>query len=146
MFQQAVRIGREIRAVETFAREPGEAFHRADFVRIVTEPRGAVAEIEFDGGEIILCDDGSGRIVGISQDVWEFAVSGYRVVPRWLQGRIGLPADFALVQDFRDICGRVAELIDLYDQADEALDAALHETLSREALGLPLEEQDADDT
>jgi predicted helicase len=146
VFQQAVRIGREIRAVETFAREPGDAYRRADFVRVVTEPRGAVAEIEFDGGEIILCDDGSGRIVGISQDVWEFAVSGYRVVPRWLQGRIGLPADFALVQEFRDICGRVAELIDLYGQADEALDAALHETLSREALGLPLEEQDADDT
>ncbi|MDH3472446.1 MAG: N-6 DNA methylase [Rhodospirillales bacterium] len=145
VFQQAVQIGREIRAVETFAREPGEACRQANFVRVVTEPRGAVAEIEFDGGEIILCDDGSGRIVGISQGVWDFAVSGYRVVPRWLQGRVGLAADFALVQEFRDICARVAELIDLFDRADAVLEAAVHETLSREALGLPLQEQDAND-
>lgn len=145
VFREAVRLGREIRAVETFARDPGEAYRPDGFVRVVTEPRGVVAEVEFDAGEIVLCGDGTGRIVGISREVWEFAVSGYRVAPRWLHGRVGLPADFALVQDFRDICARVAELIDLFDRADEVLEAALHETLSREALGLAREGQEADD-
>lgn len=141
-FREAVRLGREIRAVETFAREPGEAYRGAGFVRVETEPRGSVAKVELDGGEITLCGDGTGRIVGISQAVWDFAVSGYRVVPRWLDARIGLAADFALVNEFRDICGRVAELIALFEQADVVLDAALDETLSREALDLAPEEEE----
>jgi predicted helicase len=145
VFHEAVRIGREIRAVETFAREPGEAYRRPDFVRVETQPRGRVAEVDFDGGEITLCDDGSGRIVGISRDVWDFAVSGYRVVPRWLQGRIGLMADLSLVEEFRDVCARVAELIDLFEQADDVLERALQATLSRDALGLASEELGAND-
>lgn len=144
-FYEAVRIGREIRAVETFAREPDEVYRGVDFVRVETQPRGPVADVEFDGGEITLCDDGSGRIVAIPQAVWDFAVSGYRVVPRWLQARVGLDADFALLQEFRDICARVAELIELFEQADAVLEAVLGEPLSREALGLEPGEQDAND-
>ena len=43
MFQDAVRVGREIRAVETFAREPAKPIVDPDFVRVATEPRGALA-------------------------------------------------------------------------------------------------------
>lgn len=140
MFRESVRIGREIRAIETFAREPDAARREEDFVRVETEPRGPIADVEFDEGEITLCDDGSGRIVAIPQAVWDFAVSGYRVVPHWLQARVGLDADLALVQEFRDICARVAELVELFEQADAVLEAVLSETLSREALGLEREE------
>jgi hypothetical protein len=73
--------------------------------------------------------------VGIPQWVWEFSVSGYRLVPRWLEARIGLPADFNLVRELRDICGRIAELVDLFAQADNVLMATLQETLTRNALG-----------
>ena len=68
--------------------------------------------------------------------MWNFSVSGYRLVPRWLEARVGLPADLALVRELRDICGRIAELIDLFAEADIVLEATLHETLTREALGL----------
>ena len=78
--------------------------------------------------------------MAVPQAVWDFAVSGYRLVPRWLQARVGLEADFALVQEFRDICARVAELIGLFEQADAVLEAVLVETLSREALGLEPED------
>jgi predicted helicase len=139
-FHESVRVGREIRAVETFGREPDATDRGEDFVRVETQPRGSVAEVQFGAGEITLCDDGSGRIVAIPQAVWDFAVSGYRVVPRWLQARVGLDADFALVQEFRDICARVAELIVLFEQADVVLETVLNETLSREALGLEPEE------
>ena len=143
VFLDAVRVGREIRAVETFAREPGEPYRRADFVSVVTEPRGALAPVEWDGGEITLCDDGSGRATGLPQDVWNFSVSGYRLLSHWLEARVGLPADLALVRELRDICGRIAELIDLFAEADIVLEATLRESLTREALGFG--EPQADD-
>lgn len=139
IFRDATRLGQEIRRLETFAREPAAAHLRHDFVRVTTEPRGALAHVEYEDGGIILCDNGSGR----PQAVWEFSVSGYRLVPRWLEARVGLPADFGLVQELRDICGRIAELIDLFAQADIVLENALHETLTREALGLGAAGQEA---
>jgi hypothetical protein len=70
-----------------------------------------------------------------------FSVSGYRVLPRWLEARIGLTADLALVRELRDICGRIAELIALFAEADNVLEA----TLPRKALGFDVPGQDADD-
>ncbi|MDP2618845.1 MAG: hypothetical protein Q8P46_01490 [Hyphomicrobiales bacterium] len=104
-----------------------------------------MAPVEYADGAITLCDDGTGRITGLPLAVWSFSVSGYRLVPRWIEARIGLPADLALVRDLRDICGRVAELIDLFADADIVLQATLHETLIREALGLAPAGQDAND-
>jgi predicted helicase len=144
IFLEAERVGRAIRAVETFAREPGEAYRRPDFVRAVTEPRGALGPVEYEGDVITLCQDGSGRITGLPQDVWNFAVSGYRILPRWLETRVGLPADLGLVRDLRDICGRIAELIDLFAEADIVLEQTLHESLTREALGIGPEQQPND--
>jgi hypothetical protein len=145
IFEDAVRVGREIRAVEAFVRQPGEAYRRPDFVRVVSRPHGAVTPVEYTDGAITLCDDGTGRITGLPQEVWNLSVSGYRLVPRWLEARVGLPTDLALVRELRDICGRVAELIDLFADADIVLEATLHETLTREALGLSPGAQDAND-
>jgi len=136
VFLDAVRVGREIRAIETFTRVPNEAYLRGDFVRVATQPHGALATVDYADGAITLCANETGRITGLPESVWNFAVSGYRLVPRWLEARVGLPADFALVSELRDICGRVAELIDLFARADTVLEATLSETLTREALGL----------
>ena len=81
-FTEAVRIGHEIRAVETFAREPAGAYARPGFVHVATQPLGGVAAVQFADGAITLCADGSGRITGIPEPIWGFAVSGYRVLPR----------------------------------------------------------------
>lgn len=135
VFHEAVRVGREIRAVETFARPPLEAYRRPDFVRLTTEPRGNVAAVDYEDGSITLCDDGTGRITGLPKPVRDFSVSGYFVRRRWLDGRIGLPADLAIVTELRDICGRIAELIDRFAEADNVLEATLRDSLSREALG-----------
>ena len=145
VFHNGVRIGREIRAVETFAREAGEAYRRPDFVRVITEPRGVVVPVEHADGEISLCGDGSGHITGLPHAVWDFSVSSYRVLPRWLEARVGLPADIGLVRELRDISGRIAELIDLFAEADMVLETTLHETLTREALGFAPAGQDAND-
>ena len=145
IFQDAVRIGREIRAVETFAREPSEAYRRPDFVRVATEPRGPLAAVEYLDATITLCDNGTGRITGIPQRVWDFSVSGYRLLPHWLEARVGLPADITLVRELRDICGRLAELIDLFAEGDIVLEATLRKSLTREALGFGSEELQAND-
>jgi hypothetical protein len=73
---------------------------------------------------------------GVTQAVWDFSVSGYRILPRWLEARIGLPADLSFVRELRDICGRLAELIDLFAEADIVLEAMLRETMSREPWAL----------
>jgi hypothetical protein len=145
VFQDAVRVGREIRAVETFSRAPRGALERRDFVRLETEPRGEVAQTDLVGESLALCADGSGKIMGVPQAVWAFSVSGYRVLPRWLEARVGLPADLGFVREFRDICGRIAELIELFAQADRVLDATLGDSLSREALHFAPAPREADD-
>jgi Type ISP C-terminal specificity domain/N-6 DNA Methylase len=136
VFREAIRLGREIRLVETFSRAPAARYLSDAICRIADQPRGNIAAVNYIDGGFILCDDGTGRVTGIPQAVWDFAVSGYALLPRWLNGRVGLPADFALVREMRDICGRIGELIDLFGEADRVLAATLEETLSRAALGI----------
>lgn len=135
-FRRAAEVGRNIRQVETFSRPPGEAYRRRNLARVASEPRGDLAAVAYEDGSITLCANGSGRIINLPQEVWDFSVSGYRLVPRWLEGRIGLPVDLALVTELRDICARVAELLDLFGAADAVLAAALNDTLTRQALNL----------
>jgi predicted helicase len=143
-FEDAVRIGRDIRAVETFTREPRETYRRPGFARVIDQPSGAVASVDYIDRGITLCADGTGRIAEIPEAVWSFAVSGYRLLPRWIESRIGLAADLSLVREFRDICSRISELIDLFAQADNVLEATLHNTLTREALGFGAGGQEED--
>jgi Type ISP C-terminal specificity domain/N-6 DNA Methylase len=136
VFREAVRLGREIRFVETFSRAPAARYLSDAVCRIADQPRGNIAAVNYIDGGFILCDDGTGRVTGVPQVIWDFAVSGYALLPRWLNGRVGLRADFALVREMRDICGRIGELIDLFGEADRVLAATLEETLSRAALGI----------
>ena len=130
-FVQAARLGGEIRAVQTFARPPRDA----SFFRLVTTPAGRLDANEPDGDAVTLCEDGSGRVEGIPPALWTFEVSGYPVLRRWLDGRAGRTVDLALVEEFRDVCGRLAELLDLFGRADTLLDDALAAPLTRSALG-----------
>lgn len=139
VFDRAAAVGKEIREVETFARAPDDKFLTTAIARIETTPRGPLAAIrpsDWDAGDLTLCDDGSGQVSGIPKTVWEFAVSGYRVLPRWLAGRAGITVDNAFVLEFRDITGRINELIHLFDEADLVLQDALKHTLTRRELGL----------
>lgn len=136
VFAEAVRIGREIRGLETFAREPEARFRPPSLARQANHLTDTpVAPVTYADGEITLCADGSGRLTGIPQAVWDFAVSGYRVLPRWIEGRVGLPADLAFVRELRDIAARIAELIHRFEEADLVLEATLADTLTREELG-----------
>ncbi|MFM9935139.1 MAG: type ISP restriction/modification enzyme [Novosphingobium sp.] len=139
VLMRAVTVGRQIRTVETFARQPEARFRPAAFCRLATEPRAddVVGPATMRDGAIDLCPDGRGRITGIPDAVWSFAVSGYRVLPRWIEGRRGLPADLAFVRELRDVAARIAELIHRFDEADLVLNDTLADTLMRAELGFP---------
>jgi len=79
----------------------------------------------------------AGQIEGLPPALWDFKVSGYPVLRRWLEGRAGQVVDLALFEALRDVCARIAEQIDLSAQADTILGDALAATLNRDALGLP---------
>lgn len=139
VFDRAAAVGRQIREVETFTRSPDAKFLTSAIARIETTPRGPLASIrpsDWDEGELTLCEDGSGKVSGIPKIVWEFAVSGYRVLPRWLSGRAGIAVDNAFVLEFRDITGRINELIHLFDEADLVLQDALNHSLTSREIGL----------
>ena len=137
VFERAAIIGREIRGVETFARKPGDAFLTKSLAKEESDPTGVLADsIDWRDGEIILCADGSGRVSGIPEAIWQFAVSGYRLLPRWLGARAGQTVDRAFMKSMRDVAGRIAELIDLFDRADSVLIDALKKTATREELGI----------
>ncbi|MEA3018010.1 MAG: hypothetical protein QOI38_2732, partial [Sphingomonadales bacterium] len=139
LFEAAAGIGAAIREVETFARAPDPAYLTPALARFRTSPNGLLAKIapgDWDAGALVLCEDGSGAATGIPAAVWGFAVSGYRVLPRWLAARAGRPVDHALIKEFRDIAGRISELIHRFDEADLVLREALNHSLTREALGL----------
>jgi Type ISP C-terminal specificity domain/N-6 DNA Methylase len=135
LFDEAAAVGAEIRAVETFARAPAEKYARG-LARYETPAQGPLAPINYRDGGITLCADGSGRISHIPEAVWSFAVSGYRLLPRWLAAREGVEIGDRFVPDLRDVAGRIAELIDLFQAADSILVRTLDNPLSREALGL----------
>jgi hypothetical protein len=136
LFLAAAALGREIRAVETFARPPGANFLTRAVARVETEATETLHASEWTDGELFLCANQTGRVSGIGESIWSFSVSGYRLLFRWLAARQGLAVDHALISAMRDVVGRIAELIDLFARADKVLEQALVTTLSREALGL----------
>ncbi|KPF82915.1 hypothetical protein IP78_03375 [Brevundimonas sp. AAP58] len=138
VFDAAAAVGAEIRAIQTFARPPGAGYTKG-LALAQTAPSGKLRPIDprdLDGVKLTLCEDGSGEIFPLPREVWDFAVSGYRLVPRWLAAREGLDAtapDF--IPQLRDLVGRVAELIDLNLRADSLLAQTLDDPLSRDSLG-----------
>lgn len=84
----------------------------------------------------LIAGDVTVQLCGMPQAVWDFAVSGYRVLPRWLAARAGQPVDLAFINEFRDITGRINELIHRFEVADLVLEQALTHSLTSDELGL----------
>lgn len=146
LFDRAAAVGKQIREVETFARSPDPQFLTPEIARIETTPHGPLAEIgpeAWHEGDLLLCANGSGKVSGIPPDVWKFAVSGYPLLPRWLAARKGIEVTHDFLAEFRDITGRINELLHRFDEADIVLQEALNHSLTRDQLGL---ESGADET
>lgn len=143
VFVQAARIGAEIRALESFARAPAEAFRVARITGAASA--GAVLAVPslsdaFKGtgggaGQVRLLETGL-ALDRVPERAWTFAVSGYRVLYRWLAARNGEAWDVGLQRGALDLVNRLAELLHWFDQADPVLGAAIANPLTRTQLHL----------
>lgn len=81
------------------------------------------------------------RLINASEHTWNFAVSDYSVISKWLKARVDESLQgaegVALLRGALDLVRRVKELLPLCDKADAGLVAALPSTLTRDALELP---------
>jgi predicted helicase len=143
IFGEAARIGAEIVGLETFAREPEQRFHsarllgRASSVILTVPPINRAFLADGSGaGYVSLQQDQSLRIAHLPERVWNFAVSGYRVLPRWLIARNGEALDSALQRAILDVAWRIEELLYWFDAADGVLARSIDRPLTRTALGL----------
>lgn len=87
-------------------------------------------------GTLALQPDQSLRLIHLPEPVWAFAVSGYRVLPRFLAARAGEALDAALQRAILDIAWRIEELLHWFAAADAVLEASLVSPLTRAALGV----------
>ncbi len=85
-------------------------------------------------GRIALADDWSFVISGVSDAAWNFSVSGYPVLHRWLRARNGQRVDAALQREILDVVARIEELPHLFREADPLLKQAIRTSLSRKQL------------
>jgi hypothetical protein len=143
VFSEASRVGRAIRELETFGRAPSSDFHSARLAGRATGVTLSVPPVDraflADGrgtGAVALQEDQSLRLVSLPERVWQFAVSGYRVLPRWLAARNGEALDADLHRALLDVAWRIEELLHWFDAADQVLARAVEASLSRADLGL----------
>ena len=133
---RAAALGARFRAVQTFA-APADPAHNTAIVATAPGAATLLANgIVRDDGAIILGSDGSARVEGVPVAVWEFAISGYAVLPRWLAHRRGQKVDAGMLDAVRDLVARIGHLIALMTEADAILADALNDSLSRTDLAL----------
>jgi hypothetical protein len=92
-------------------------------------------------GYVALLSDQSLRIANVSERAWQFSVSGYQVLYRWLRARNGDEITALLQRNILDMVGRIAESLHLFDQADRVLAEAVEASLTRTQIGLPPREE-----
>ena len=143
VFRDAAAIGATIRGLQTSAAQPSPAYRTARLVGTasgltlaVPTPARAFLPDGMGGGAVLLLADGSLRVSPVTERAWNFEVSGYRVLYRWLAAREGEALDAPLLRGILDLVWRVTELYDLCDAADSVLDRAVADSLTRADLRL----------
>lgn len=139
----AASLGRRIRELETFQSPPAKEFCRA---RLDGNPAPALAvptrsrafrrddEAGPTAGRIALVEDRSFVISGVSEAAWNFSVSGYPVLHRWLRARNGQPVDAALQRATLDVVARIEELLQRFRDADPLLEQSIEMSLRSDQL------------
>jgi hypothetical protein len=142
-FERASRIGAALRRIATYAENAPEPHRRA---RLAGRATGLLLEVRPIGDSFLADGSGNGfiplqsdqslRVANVSQRAWEFQVSGYRVLHRWLAARAGEALDATLQRAILDLVWRIEAFIACCDQADAVLVDALTRPATRTTLGL----------
>jgi hypothetical protein len=143
VFQHSAEVGARIRQLQTFDAQPEQRFWTARLEgsskdRVLAVPRIGSAFLDTGNALGTVRLNETLRLERVPVRVWEFAVSGYRVVYRWLDARNGLSLDevideqtgATLQRQVLDLIARVAAFIDACDAAEPVLEAALASPLT----------------
>ena len=143
VFTAAASLGSRIRELETFQSAPARDFVGA---RLDGAPSPTLAVPirsrafrrdegpDDTAGRVALVEDRSFVISGVSRAAWNFSVSGYPVLHRWLRARNGQPIDAALQRAVLDVVARIEELLHRFREADPLLEQAIDMSLRRSQL------------
>ena len=139
VFAAAASLGSRIRELETFAaaQERDFCFARLDgnpASTLAVPTRSRAFRPDGTAGRIALADDWSFVLSGVSDAAWNFSVSGYPVLHRWLRARNGQRVDAALQREILDVVARIEELLHLFREADPLLEQAVQMSLGRKQL------------
>jgi len=142
LFEEGVRIGQRIREIETFAKKPEPKHetarlegHAKDFVLDGLLPGRAWHDTGAGSGNVWLKADGSLRLEKVPQKVWDFSISGFQVLHKWLSYRRGQSLDKAMQRQLLDVVARIAELLDVMAEAEPILEGTLAHPIARSDLG-----------
>jgi hypothetical protein len=136
LFRRTVEVGARIRLLQTFAADPDERFFRG---RIKGRVAGPVLDVpppkkaftrQGDEGALVLTAAGDMRVAGVPVRVWEFAVSGYPVLHRWLRARRGQTLNARMHRTVLELVARLDQLLYLFDEADALLEESIEAPLS----------------
>ena len=136
MFRQAADVGSRIRALETFESDPDDCYLRARLEGrvagpVLNVPSGQRAfAAHGDEGTLVLTAERTMHVNQVPVRAWEFAISGYPVLYRWLRARTGEPLNARMHRDILNLIGRIDQLLTLFDEADAVLESALNEPLT----------------
>lgn len=149
VFREATNVGARIRGLQTFELSPEDRFWTARLEgssqdRTLAVPRIGSAFLDQGNGFGIIRLNPTLRLERVPVRVWEFAVSGYRIVHRWLEARNGVSLDEVMDEDtgetlqrhLLDLVARAAAYIDASDAAEPILEAALAAPLTKSDLKL----------
>ena len=136
LFRRTAETGARIRGLQTYTAYPDERFFLGRIQGRVAGPildvpptRRAFAR-QGDEGTLALTASGDMRVASVPARVWDFAVSGYPVLDRWLRARRGQALDATMHRSVLELVARVGQLLYLFDEADALLEAALEAPLS----------------
>ena len=136
LFRRTVEVGGHIRLLQTFAADPDERFFRG---RIQGRVAGPILDVpppqraftrQGDEGTLALTAGGAMRVAGVPGRVWEFTISGYPVLYKWLSARRGQPLNATMHRSILGLVARLNHLMYLFDDADALLEEALEAPLS----------------
>lgn len=94
---------------------------------ILTQGRKGFAGGKRVGLDVLWDDERGWR--NIPDEVWDFDLGGFEVLPKWLSYRVGKPLDSAERENFMCLARRIRRIISLHSSADEIYSAARQQPL-----------------
>ena len=91
---------------------------------LISEPSYFIKKISskdrFKNNTIFLNDDIC--ISGVSDDVWEYSIGGYKVLDKWLKYRVGYECKKSELLHFLNMCKIICETIEIQENIDFLID------------------------